>query len=385
MTLPRLFLILTTVYSLVLPTQANIPVLPFDYDPNSSQGPLDWHNVNTSPNEWEKFTKQKHINLDVVDNECHSTRRPSPINLLINGECRANHEILTREIRFDDCNATHVEFYRTLHTLRADFPHDDSTCRRPTIDLPNGYPYRWFIHHFEIHLRSEHVLDGRRFDGEIQQYHLGQEDQKRELATVSILLDASGLEDNAKLQEYIDRWEIAAEQEVANCPSQRKLRGNGDKKDYFYSWTTAEYNTTGLAASALEDEEHVDSVRSLEQVDEDGWPLSSYAPRRKMFPYDIWPTIYHYRYRGSITSPPCSEIVSWRVMDEPLVISRRQYKTLARLLNTHVNPDTCKVENRTSPTGENFRPLQEFNQERQEVVHCTSEDFTYNLYPPNQQ
>ena len=72
-------------------------------------------------------------------------------------------------------------------------------------------------------------------------------------------------------------------------------------------------------------------------------------------------------------------------MDEPLVISRKQYKTLVRLLNTHVNPDTCQVETRSSPTGENFRPLQELNQERQEVVHCTSEDFGFNLYPPNKQ
>ena len=263
----KFFLVFATTWTTI---SANIPILPFDYDPDSPQGPLDWKKIDTSPNEWEKFKKQDHIDLDVVGNECRSTRRPSPINLITNGECRANHEILTREIRYDDCVIDNVTFYRTPHTLRADFPHNDDTCRRPTIDLPNGYPYRWFIHHFEVHIRSEHTLDGRRFDGEIQQYHLGQQDQKRELATVSILLDASGLEDNPRLQEYIDRWEAAAQEEVSNCPNRRNLRGNRDLAEDYSSWMMSEYNTTMLAPSALEDEEHIDSVRNLEEVDEDG-------------------------------------------------------------------------------------------------------------------
>jgi carbonic anhydrase len=281
----------------------------------------------------------------------------------------------------------HTTFYRTPHTLRADFPINDQTCRRPTIDLPNGYPYRWHVHHFELHLRSEHAIDGRRFDGEIQQYHLGQKDQKREMAAVSILLDASGYRDDDRLQTYIDKWEAAAQDEITDC-TRRNLRIHPDEPSNDpTTWTRkGEYNVTdGLAESALLDEEHIDSVRSLEEVDKDGYPLSSYAPRRKMFPYDIWPTIYHYRYRGSITSPPCSEIVSWRVMDEPLVISRKQYKALARLLKTYVNPQTCEVETKASPTGENMRPLQAFNRDQQQVVHCTKQDFGYNLYPPNQQ
>ena len=383
MTLKHLLLLLLSAFYVV---SASIPILPFDYDADSPQGPLAWPLVDTDGNEWEKFTNRPDTNLDISGNECRSIRRPSPINLVVNGECRANHEILTREIRFDDCTMQHTKFYRTPHTLRADLPLNDDICRRPTIDLPNGYPYRWFLHHLEVHLRAEHVLDGRRFDGEIQQYHLGQQDQKREMATVSILLDASGFMDNPKLQEYIDRWQVAAQEEVVNC-TRRRRRSLRNHDDSLVDWTNASYNATGLASSALKDPEHIHSVRSLveEEVDENGWPLSSYAPRRKMYPYDLWPTIYHYRYRGSITSPPCSEIVSWRVLDEPLIISRRQYKTLARLLNTHVNPETCQVENKLSSTGENFRPLQELNQRAQEVVHCTSEDFGFNMYPPNQQ
>jgi carbonic anhydrase len=354
----------------------DFPVLPYDYTPASRRGPLNWRTVDVSGNEWEKYVGHDQIDLDVAGNECGSTRRPSPTNLIANKQCTDQHEILTRESRNTDCKIQDVTFYTTPHSLRADFPLDDSTCLRPTIDMPNGFPYRWLAHHMEVHLRAEHVLDGRRYDGEIQMYHLGQADQRRELAAVSVLLDASGLEDNAKLQEWIDRWEQALQEETTNC-KQRNLRQEPKLKERTLKMVN--YTITGTARTALEDVEHVNS-RQLEEVAEIG-----YAPRRKMFPYDLWPTIFFYRYRGSITAPPCSEIVNWRVLDEPLVISRRQYKALAKLMAGHVDAETCKPYKRTSPTGENFRPLQVLNNAQQVVNHCTSEDFTYLLYPPNQQ
>jgi carbonic anhydrase len=357
----------------------DLPLLPYDYNPASRQGPLNWKTVKVSGNEWEKYIGHDHIDLDIEGNECWSTRRPSPTNLIANKECRDQHEILTREIRDTDCKITDVSFYTTPHTLRADFPHDDSTCQRPTIDLPNGFPYRWIAHHMEVHLRAEHVLDGRKYDGEIQMYHLGQVDQRRELAAVSVLLDASGLEDNAKLQEWIDRWEQALQEETTNC-QQRNLRQDKSTLKEQRTLKMANYTFTGTAGTALEDVEHVNS-RQLQQQETE----IDYAPRRKMFPYDLWPTIFFYRYKGSITVPPCSEIVSWRVLDEPLVISRRQYKTLAKLMAGHVDAGTCKPFKRMSPTGENFRPLQVLNNAEQEVNHCTIQDFSFNLYPPNQQ
>ena len=264
-------------------------------------------------------------------------------------------------------------------------------CLRPTIDLPNGYPYEWLIHHIEIHLRSEHVLDGRRYDGEMQMYHLGTQDQKREMSAVSILLDASGYEDNAKLQQYIDNWQDAAVNTRNECLVARKRglryqpKTPSSVRRAASTSTTSEYkaprrfqNTTNIPRRALDDPEHVMSRAMKREVGDD------YAPRRKLFPYDIWPTIHFYRYKGMITTPPCSEIVSWRVMDEPLLISRRQYKTLARLLQeSYVDSDTCEYTTAASPhTGETIRPLQELNHQKQELVHCTPENFSYRLYPP---
>ena len=213
----------------VLCTQYHVSSVPldFNYKQSSSKGVSFWPSVNITGNEWEAYVGQEVVDLDVVVNECKSKRRPSPINLVANAVCMDTHEILTRRIKDTDCRMESLSFSVTPHTLRADFPLNDTFCQRPTIDIPNGYPTPWLAHHIEVHLRAEHVLDGRRYDGEMQMFHLGQADQKRELAAVSILFDASGFHDNARLREYIDKWEAAAEATNEACGEgvgSRKLR-----------------------------------------------------------------------------------------------------------------------------------------------------------------
>lgn len=396
--------------------------LPFDYNPHSPTGPTRWKRVDVTGNEWEQFVGKELIDLDIDGNECGSTRRPAPVHLIANQKCEDNHEILTRKIRETDCGFHNLTWSITPHSLRATFPHDDSTCIRPTIDLPNGYPYRWHAYFVEVHLRSEHVIDGRRFDGEMQMVHLGQVDQKRELSTISVLLDATGEEDNPKLQMYIDKWQEVVDRVQANCKeSTRKLRNSptnsrarglrgrktrsrmthrfperGNRTYRFKYW-----NRTAVPRRAALDPEHREGCngRALETTNSNMTNVGSLtfggnstnntepvvlAPRRKGFPYDIWPTIYFYRYRGQITYPPCSEIVSWRVLDEPLLISRRQFKQLARLLESYVDEDDCKNDSNASPKGETFRPLQQFNPKYQNISHCTEKDFTFWMYKPHQ-
>lgn len=379
-----------------LSTHYHVSSLPldFNYKQSSSKGVSFWPSVNITGNEWEAYVGQELIDLDVVVNECKSKRRPSPINLVANAVCMDTHEILTRRIKDTDCKMESLSFSVTPHTLRADFPLNDTFCQRPTIDIPNGYPTPWLAHHIEVHLRAEHVLDGRRYDGEMQMFHLGQADQKRELAAVSILFDASGFHDNARLQEYIDKWEAAAEATNEACGEgvgSRKLRrqakdvqthGPVGRDEFFLEddishlftddmESPATSSTTTAFPPSMAGEQH---SRHLKEAK---------VPRKKMFPYNIWPTIYFYRYKGMITAPPCNEIVAWRVMDEPLVISRRQLSVMARLLADYRDPKTCAKATMTSETGENVRPLQELNMAKQEVVHCTAKNFTFWMYEPS--
>lgn len=80
-----------------------------------------------------------------------------------------------------------------------------------------------------------------------------------------------------------------------------------------------------------------------------------------------------------------SFLKQWRVLDEPLKISRKQFKQLGKILNSF-RYDDCRKGSVTDPlTGENMRPLQVLNDEKQEVTHCTSEDFTFWMYKPDGQ
>lgn len=79
-------------------------------------------------------------------------------------------------------------------------------------------------------------------------------------------------------------------------------------------------------------------------------------------PYGLLPANYSmYTYAGSLTTPPCSEIVSWNVVDTPLLISIRDYRRLVGLVLDFVSPDTCQPGTVASPAGSTGRPLNPLN------------------------
>lgn len=46
----------------------------------------------------------------------------------------------------------------------------------------------------------------------------------------------------------------------------------------------------------------------------------------------------HYRYPGSLTTPPCSEIVSWVAMTEAIAVSQDQVDAFAALYPMNARP-----------------------------------------------
>ncbi|XP_071979746.1 carbonic anhydrase-like [Engystomops pustulosus] len=63
----------------------------------------------------------------------------------------------------------------------------------------------------------------------------------------------------------------------------------------------------------------------------------------------------YYKYRGSLTTPPCSESVAWHVISSPLEISFSQYRTIVSSLYS-----TTRDEEE-NPMINNFRPTQPLN------------------------
>ena len=363
MMMPRLTLI-TTLLSTALAQDTfwkESFKLDFSYDANSKQGdgPNKWGNVNVANSEWRQYAVGHELfDLNIGSNECTNRIRPSPIPLRKTGRCSDEHELFTRQINDSDCTRNDITFELTPHTLRAYFPENDDTCERPTIEMDGNTGDPFVLTWMEVHARSEHVVDGRRYDAELQMVHMGTSNSDDEMAIVSILIDASAREDHTEFQYLLDQWQSVASDQTAKCgETTRSLR---------------------IRDEVVPNQE---SRRAQQQQQCTG---KDCGPRRKMYPYSMWPSVWYFRYSGSLTTPPCSAIVNWRIVDKEMLISRRQYKQLTTLLTANKDGD-CQDDTVLSATGENFRPLQNVNNNNQNVEHCTKADFGVLQYAADEQ
>jgi len=90
--------------------------------------------------------------------------------------------------------------------------------------------------------------------------------------------------------------------------------------------------------------------------------LTSRQLPRSFSVYDLLPSSYSiYSYDGSLTTPPCSEVVYWNVVDQPVQLSVREYLRLTNLILDHVSPDTCESASNAAPSGFTGRPVQPIN------------------------
>eukprot|EP00550_Attheya_septentrionalis_P008073 CAMPEP_0198294530 /NCGR_PEP_ID=MMETSP1449-20131203/22851_1 /TAXON_ID=420275 /ORGANISM="Attheya septentrionalis, Strain CCMP2084" /LENGTH=427 /DNA_ID=CAMNT_0043994507 /DNA_START=121 /DNA_END=1401 /DNA_ORIENTATION=- len=389
--------------------------LDYNYDLNSPLGPANWGNVDVGDSEWGEFGEYvDHAihDIEFSGNQCEEGRQPSPLNLFTNEPCLDTHEILTRMQRDTDCNENDLTFEILPNALRAYMPETDDTCERPEIDMPNGFPDRFTFAWMELHMPAEHVLDGRRYDAELQMVHLGTESDDHLAAMVSVLFDASARRDNPQWQWMLDRWqEVRNEMDQNDCTDSRRTRHRrtpelkmkkkrtsttpltkAEKDKLYYGTATPSRDEHGNAIQTEEDRAVLlanftsqngveDAARRLNggcNADRFGRGCEPLEPRNKMFPYNMWPTIFYYRYRGAITYPPCTSNVQWRVLDEPMQISRRQYKQMAALLNSHKD-ESCEPDVDMDPRGSNAAPLKTPNPDpdTQSIVHCTFDHFSF--------
>jgi carbonic anhydrase len=60
--------------------------------------------------------------------------------------------------------------------------------------------------------------------------------------------------------------------------------------------------------------------------------------KARMIPSEMLPDKRsYYRYSGSLTTPPCNQVVSWIVMKTPLTVSKAQIKIFEHATHLHNN------------------------------------------------
>ena len=230
----------------------------------------------------------------------------------------------------------------------------------PSFSTPKVKPS-----HFEIKIPSQHTIQGIEYDAEMSIYHT-RKDGKGIIA-ISILFDADGAhKDFRPLNDIIDQWNKVVESESFS------------KTSHVYYAKPPVDNTKDNLGMTLRAK-----IRQRSQMPDYTGTNPGNSTLNNKFPeltapfnvYQFMPTDYFYSYLGSLTVPPCSEIVDWHVTDRPLLVSLDQMEKIRQLLGTAFDKTYIKDMNRLS------RPIQG-NSEGRKVAHCTSANFKGN---PNKQ
>jgi len=164
-------------------------------------------------------------------------------------------------------------------------------CDSLKMDL---FDATWTLLQFHFHAPSEHTIGGGYYDAEAHLVHINAE--TGDLAVIGVLLEVSGTaENNTFLQPFFTRGLTEEPIVVENGPASN--------------------------------------------------PYETFLPRDRSY----------FTYPGSLTTPPCSEIVTWLVMKEPVRISPWQYnRYLDAVFNTI-------EDTRAAPLAGNARPAQDLN------------------------
>lgn len=185
---------------------------------------------------------------------------------------------------------------------------------------------------YHIHAGSDHSLDGRHFGADLHIVHKNRNGD--DLAVLGMFLEPSSIDATNVFDVLIAGLEGIKEETAKECGTSVTTN------------ITVTDNSTGIEVEAAGVRRHHRS-RSLQTV---------YNPYAKL-PANS--TMYYYS--GSLTTPPCSEIVSWNVVDTPISLSIIEYNEIIEAIFGFTDPETCEQSSVFSPSGFTSRPVQPLN------------------------
>jgi len=230
-----------------------------------------------------------------------------------------NH--LCHSYQAGDCTLSDLQFTSDDHGIKAALV---GNCTKPTAVFPD-YPDLVFrAAQFHVHISCEHHIDGKGCDAELHIVHFSTNTDMNDPTTVQaavigMMIDKSALEPHDTMDELLDCWSENHNEFVRKC--------NPDSCDVSSRYLDS--NTT-CADGAFD-------------------------------AYSLIPEgTGYYHYMGGLTTPPCSQIVRWNLMDTTVKVTLLQWTKLANLIlgfGGSVGDDgTCHLEHTVaSKTGSTSR------------------------------
>ena len=225
------------------------------------------------------------------------------------------------------CRASDLIYTISAYSVQAAFPSwKDGSCTAPTLTIPDDPTTKYRATQLHLHVVSEHTMDGEYWDGELHMVHTSDDGQR--LAVVAVLLNANAAanaNNHSQFETLLQGWTAVQEESLQRC---------------------------GIAHNSKSRRRKRNRTRQLER--DASWDIHDLIP--------MGTTTTFYRYDGSLTTPPCSEIVQWNVADTALDISRNQYNRFVDFIATYRDPTSCELATVANPQdGSTNRPLQAQN------------------------
>lgn len=307
----------------------------FNYNPFSEYGPQHWEKVEIDrDNIFEDFGD---------DNICNEKNdKESPVNVVHKIECLDDHipGLNRGRNKFSD-----LEFSILPSALHVNLGDKDTA---PKVDFSNeGDAIEALF--INVKVPSEHYLFGKQYKGEFQIYFEGEEEKAcgREgkcFLVASILMDDSQNQENPALEFFIREWE--------EISWKKKIECDMDPNKPFYTRT---YFTP--------------TPEELQEV----FKVVGSGARSDYDLFMFWTTAWFCGYEGSLTEPPCTDHVKWRVLDIPMQFSTSQYERIQKLIVNYLDDDCQRAT--SAFKGEVNRPLQP----NDDVYCCTSREWEFDV------
>ncbi|GKY94974.1 hypothetical protein MPSEU_000462100 [Mayamaea pseudoterrestris] len=259
-----------------------------------------------------EYSPENWAQVDLPNNECGGSAQ-SGIDVPTSG-C---DDFADYTFSAGTCTTDNMNFTLSGHAIQATYLSDE--CELPRMTVP-GQPNPFEALQFHMHTGSDHAIDGVYFGADVHLVH--QEVGGDRFAVLGLFLEPTNPSDNPIFGNLLSGWEAVANATAATC---------------------ADATTQSVG----------DRTRALRQASRDLAEFDYYS----LVPEGA--TMY--QYDGSLTTPPCSEVVFWNVVDVPVSISVREYIRLTQLVLEYVDPATCQPASVAAPSGFTGRPLQPIN------------------------
>lgn len=242
----------------------------------------------------------------------------SPVSISESVRFKCDTDMSMYDFRGGDCTWDELDFTISNNGVKV-APKEGSMCTFGQMDIPHS-ENAFNALQYHIHTYSEHQINGLGDDGffpaELHVVH--QEETKESFAVFGTMIDV-GPNAHPVFELFLQGWEATAQKIDEECA------GKGSR------------HLRNLAGTEL-----VQQVTQCDAVGAGTWLADGTQPS---FPAGVAPNIYElptepdfgvFTYKGGLTTPGCTEIVNWNLLDTPMLISDSQLKRLEKLIHCYV-------------------------------------------------